>query len=396
MNLQDILVAGAASLAAAEEKRAAAQAARLADARNRLAAKLPSEMWAALGLDPTNAELDSRQCGVSGRLIIEDEIEIGVAVVSQDRTVVICESSKRVTRELSNTPADNAPIVAAALAEAVAAARADREGKRARRFETWLASARRGDESDLTELSADLAACAWLMPGQRAVADEAIAARRQELQAAADARAAQRAREIALTAQAMQLARQHIAEWQAYEAACRAWAETETARLWRPWFCWEIRYTPVGYRRDDEETDAPICTVRALPAWIGADFTPPEIVTYDFRTGPREPLTIIADDGTLGKRVIGTFLDATPVTFATPLLNESWRGHRQYWASGSGWCVNVPALNDSAPAPAPVTPAIWLRRLAALDYTGNHWLRAHHESDVATLAELSDPAEYHS
>lgn len=389
MNLQDILVAGAASLAAAEEKKAAAQAARLADARSRLAAKLPAEMWAALGLDPANAELDSRQCSVSGRLVIEDEIEIGVAVVTQDRTVVICETGKRVTRELpSNTPADNAPIVAAALAAAVAEARADRESKRARRFETWLVSTRRGDESDLAELTADLAACAWLTPAQRGMADMAIAVRRQEFQAAADAQAAQRAHMSALTGQAMQLARQHVAEWHAYEAACRTWAETETARLWRPWFCWEIRYTPVGYRRDDEETDAPICTVRALPAWIIRDnFTQPEI-----STSPREELTIIGDDGTLGHRVIGAFLDATPITFASPWLNEGLRNHRQFWADG--WCVNVPSINDSFPTPPPATPASWPTRLNALDYGDNRWLRSRHESDVATLAELYDPAEY--
>lgn len=137
-----------------------------------------------------------------------------------------------------------------------------------------------------------------------------------------------------------------LAEWR---AACRAWAEEETARLWQPWHVWKVRYVAYDalFSAAAAEEQAPIETVYTLdePGDIVRAMTPVALVDR-----------VDVDGKVTAGFALATFLDGVRVDFALANVASGMRFHRTYHAGG--YCVNVPAfmLEGPAPAPAPVRP----------------------------------------
>ena len=96
----------------------------------------------------------------------------------------------------------------------------------------------------------------------------------------------------------------HAAATAAYNDACRAWAETETQRLWAPVEMWQVRYAPIGltsWPTDDDEGESLIQEIVTLDA-------PADIVAQ----GLGAKVYRVAPDGKVQDLVIGAVPDANP------------------------------------------------------------------------------------
>ncbi len=123
-------------------------------------------------------------------------------------------------------------------------------------------------------------------------------------------------------------------------AAAKAWAESESARLWRPWSGWLVRYVPVGQRVEAEE-DAQIERVFVL-----------DDVADIVAESPGASVRVVNGFGRVEDRIIGAFLDAEPVEFEAHDCEQGMAYHRSVKA-GPDYVVNVHPQETREPAPPP-------------------------------------------
>lgn len=138
----------------------------------------------------------------------------------------------------------------------------------------------------------------------------------------------------------LRVAREHAEIQAAQREAAKAWAEEWTQRLWQPWSGWQVRYVPVGQRVETEE-DAVVQTVVVLDDLA-------EIVAQS----PGAAVRVVSPGGHVSERVIGAFLDATPVEHDMPALASAEPFHRSYGGCFS-YFVNVPPTVQGEPERAP-------------------------------------------
>lgn len=131
------------------------------------------------------------------------------------------------------------------------------------------------------------------------------------------------------------LARRWLDEIDVYDETCRVWAEENTARLWKPWMLWRVKYAPARNGSEPLPNDP-----------IG------EAMTDTHPTKVRQTLCMrsIWPDGTgVDSFHFGAFFSAFPVTFEQPRTDCPLNYHRTY--QHGRYFVNVPALNPDLPTP---------------------------------------------
>ncbi len=214
----------------------------------------------------------------------------------------------------------------------------------------------------------------------------AISTARERAVQREQAAAAAQAEDARIEALVRRLAHVHVAEWQRYEGLCQAWAERETARLWQPWAAWRVRYAPdfqgmaaLALVASDEGAEAVGAVAEALIQEVVAQ--PVLLADLESPFNPRSErseedldaldrfhsgmhLTTVlrgAGSGATGRLVIGAFVDATPIIWELPEVNEGLAYHQTYWAGT--WAVNVPALVAEKPEAGPRPTDGWRTRL---------------------------------
>lgn len=145
---------------------------------------------------------------------------------------------------------------------------------------------------------------------------------------------------VVLASKAMEAYKAEIVAWQ---AACQAWAEAETAKLWKPWELVKVRYVPLSMPVDFDYSYEWVQEVAVLNdiadcVAVGANLT-----------------EVKRRDGSVSEIVIGAFLDAHVISCDMASTTELLAYHRHY--SAGGYVVNVPAAVVEQPAPAPEKPA---------------------------------------
>lgn len=389
---------------AEQETQRAAAGQRLAEQRAALARKLPDAVWAALGMQPLAAEADIYTGEVTQSVslaVLDGALRLRVVasasmpgpgrVSFHYQTRMYGEQGLGAVR-LDGLPEANAQQVARLLAQATAEAASTAEKERranVRELARWIEATRERTVEELQGKLVELVGLAWVTPEERAelvaTATQAITAVRARVAAAAE----REQRRAAIDAEVRALARGHVAEWAAYEAACQAWAEAETKRLWRSWGAWRVRYAPdvctwTNGDADGDQEDL-LQTVLAQPAWLSEQPFADDGAQQHFWSGML--LTVIERDGALTRRIIGAFLDAEPVLWEAPELHECLDYHRSQVAWVSGWTVNLPPLVKGVLALRPVEPLAWSKRLAAVDF-GDEW-RWQQETMDTEPAELA-------
>lgn len=163
--------------------------------------------------------------------------------------------------------------------------------------------------------------------------------------------AQKRARDLEVAGRVIRAAKTFVREHEEYVAACRLWVEAQTARLWRPWSAWLVRYTPIFSQtvvvelrlRDDdgEEIDLSDILIR-------------EVMVLGDRPGGQSIVPIVHKDGRRDDLFIGALLDARRVRFDAPSISQHLDYHRTFYAGG--FCVNVPPEIDEDPPDPPSAP----------------------------------------
>lgn len=162
------------------------------------------------------------------------------------------------------------------------------------------------------------------------------------------------------------IARDWLAREEAHKTACLAWAERETARLWRPMIAWEARFAPAFTApvtitlqcpgSDLEDSDAHEVRDQARNALIA---------TAVLLDDPRQPgeHTVVSINGRLGRILIGALLYAEEIRVETPADAErNSRYYRTFEAAYRGGTAYVNAhplaLRDAIAAgePEPIPP----------------------------------------
>ncbi len=180
--------------------------------------------------------------------------------------------------------------------------------------------------------------------GEQALAEEKLSLWRANVAAAKQMEAAAQQRKLEREA----AEKEYEVKVDAWQEECRGWAERETARLWRPWHVWKVRYVAYDalFAGAAAEEAAPIETIYTLDE-------PSDIV------GSMHPVAPVDMVDYFGKVTPGftlaTFLDGVRVDYTAPRLDGGLLHHRSYHAGG--YTVNVPAFVLEEPAPAPAMPA---------------------------------------
>lgn len=141
---------------------------------------------------------------------------------------------------------------------------------------------------------------------------------------------------------------QHYRERQvAYVEMQRQWAERWTRGLWKPWVLWRVRYVPMyGITSGEDGMGGPE-TILCLEE--------PEEIAAALREFPTATVHRVETDGAIVEMEIPSLLDAELVPQETMTIGEALPYHRRYWAvaGGAAVLVNVPAIEEREPEPAP-------------------------------------------
>jgi hypothetical protein len=197
---------------------------------------------------------------------------------------------------------------------------------------------------------------------------------------------------------------EHMSEVEAYEEACKKWAEEETARLWFSWAGRKVRYVPrfVTLSDYDEFAGDIQAPVEEVFVNTGAGLGP---------LGGSEWLRVVDRyDGTEKRMTLGTILDEELVEFTEPITTGVMEYHRTYKSSGGTYeaydyetgahYVNVPPHAEEKPSEPPAKPITWAERIKDLDLTplSDH-IRRYVEQGIldfesGTIGELLDKPKF--
>jgi hypothetical protein len=181
--------------------------------------------------------------------------------------------------------------------------------------------------------------------------------------------ARQHARDLEVAEQVIAAAREFLCKREAYDSACRRWAEHWTAVLWWPWTAWLVRYVPVfssptdwssllrlrSHDQDEDETD------------LADIFIHEALVLGDEPPAGQTVVSVVTKYGERQKRFIGALLDARLVRFDSSSIHEPLEYHRKFYAGK--FCVNVQPEVDLNPPSPPQAPE-WNDVIARIDMRG--------------------------
>lgn len=193
----------------------------------------------------------------------------------------------------------------------------------------------------------------------------AIVAERARKEMAEQEHCQKEERERAAKLQAAQhiidIAQDFVLAQDAYRAAARRWAESETERLWKPWSAWEVITAPDS----------------VIPNEDGYIYTETFLVLDEpaaFRSNPAAVVrTVNRHSGAIERTVLGSFVSARLVTFTTPVIDKKLPWHKQFFADSC--VVNVPPVVSEDPLPMPVAPQRWYEtvREELPDFDSGYW-----------------------
>lgn len=384
-------------------ERQAAEAEALQHRRQLLAGLLPVEVWQELGVDPHEAQNSSGLSGHPVSIVRESEVTIdgetvpvgvraqhngeaglGSVYVSLHKTWSHYESDHVSTSlEIDHSPyrprhlevstaerqrvqEQNALRVGNLVLEWLRAREAAKRDAYQRLVKRFGGLVRPSDDSaKIREKIAQIEAADDLREADR---ERILAEARRflevieprELERAARA-VEERAQDRAIAGQVVEAANAWAGSWAAYHDLCEQWAAAETARLWRAWRGWLVRYMPVvlADNYDDESLAGPVEEALILDD--------PQLA----RRG--EVVRIVSPSGGISYQVLGAFLDARLMEFCSPGVPEGLPYHRTFRAGG--FVVSVPPLTTEDPKPAPEAPPEW-----------------HTFVDVIPVDEINDPS----
>lgn len=140
--------------------------------------------------------------------------------------------------------------------------------------------------------------------------------------------------EVGTAAMLKRLAATHMRQAAEHDRAVRVWADGLTSLVWRPWGGWKVRYAPIGGGEN-----GPVETV-----FIAGD------ILLLIAQSPGALVQVVDAWGDVEERVIGAFLDATPVDFAEPRTDRHMDYHRPLTVpTFNDWVVvNIPAVVTQA------------------------------------------------
>lgn len=198
------------------------------------------------------------------------------------------------------------------------------------------------------QLRADIELIPLLTADERAYCRKVVAEGWWQIRKERQAQALKEAQQAEQAEQAKVLAADYAMRMQAYQEACRQWAETETARLWKPWTLWAVRYVPAWAGTQDVE--CPDDLIQEIFVLDSPEyFLRPGLLCRVCKVG--EFNGKVTEDFTF----VG-FLDAYPIAHAFSTIEQALPHHRTY--SAGNYFVNVPALETEQPAPAPEKPEL--------------------------------------
>ena len=137
------------------------------------------------------------------------------------------------------------------------------------------------------------------------------------------------------------LAKEYLEAERAYLAACRAWVEHWTNKLWRGWMLYEVRFAPIQSAQLPSPVIETVYTILSPNKFAGSS--------------PARLLLVTRDGLLIPDAYIGSFLSGIPKTFE-PSLTERLDFHRHYLAGP--FVLNVPATVPDAPTDAPPAPLL--------------------------------------
>jgi hypothetical protein len=164
--------------------------------------------------------------------------------------------------------------------------------------------------------------------------------------------------------------------------AARLWAEAWTDALWQPWSGWLVRYAPVGAGN----VDAQSCDNGLIQQVLVLD----DLATV-VAESPGAAVRAVSWAGRAYDLVIGAFLDAEPVEFETPRIEEelAYHAHSRV-VTDSGWYyVNTPPTATERPLAPPecMTWPEWLEARIGDATAANRWRPAEiAQADIEQMA----------
>lgn len=284
------------------------------------------DVWAALGLDPGDATIDDEdKFALVGRVFVQIwSIPVKFRVGFASILVELASSTFELISNSSHHH-NNTMKFMRYLAEELAAM-PDRREYKVREWRMYLGRATTPRE--VVNLRQEIDAIPGLTP-------ELDAQLSLECDEAAGAINTVRCHALHVGGQVAGLAKKYLEERAVYQEACERWAKEETAKLWKPWMLWKVKYAP---------------------ARNGGEPLPNEAVQEEMTdthpTKARQALcmrAIFKDGAGVDSFYFGAFFSAHPVTFDAPQTNVPLNYHRVY--RGGSRYVNVPALDPREPSP---------------------------------------------
>lgn len=338
-----------------KEQMALAQG-RLETLRSALRNALPAELWAELGVDLNQAgQLGQDELWVDTKVTLGGiTFAIRFRAYDSGRYVSIVAPDYQMSEILISVymrTATKQDILVAfgsilrEFAEKIPAVQKKQHDEMLYRF-TRYDSAFLVSQHGVKQLCEDIKLIPLLTADERAYCRKEVAKGWWEIRKERQAQALKEAQRAEQAEQAKALKADYAMRMQAYQEACRQWAEAETARLWKPWNLWAVRYVPAWAGTQDVECpDDLIQEIFVLDS--------PE---YFLRPGllcrvekVNEHNGKVTEDFTF----VG-FLDARPIFHAFSTIEQALPHHRVYHSGN--YVVNVPALEVETPAPAPEKP----------------------------------------